>query len=94
MPEILFNAFSFLQKKLTENGHRFSNVELKISSGFSVNNLIDHLGLKDKDVEAVFINGKAGFFDDILNDGDRVALIPPGTPGPHRLLLGIRPKDK
>ena len=31
-------------------------------------------------------------FDTIIQDNDRVALIPPGTPGPYRVLLGFKNK--
>lgn len=92
MPTILFNAFSFLQKKLKANGYEYSNVTMEIPEGFTINELIESVELSHDDLEAVFLNGKAGNFDDELKDNDRVALIPPGTPGPHRLLLGIRPR--
>ncbi len=46
--------------------------------------------LKENDVEAVFLNGKVVPFDSKVKDGDRVALIPPGTPGSYRLILGMK----
>jgi hypothetical protein len=93
MPEILFNAFSFIQKKLKKNGFDYANVQITIPEDHTVIDLIHSLKLKSDDVEAVFINGKANSFGYIIQDNDRVGLIPPGTPGPHRLLLGIRGKD-
>ena len=93
MPTILFNAFSFLQKKLKANGYEFSNVLMEIPENCTILELIESVELDPDDLEAVFLNGKAGNFDDVLKDNDRVAFIPPGTPGPHRLLLGIRPRD-
>ena len=92
MPEILFNAFSFIQKKLKQNGFDYANANITIPKDHTVFDLIHSLELNKDDVEAVFINGKASTFDYIIQDNDRVALIPPGTPGPHRLLLGIRGK--
>ncbi len=86
---ITFNAFSFLQKKLKEKNIEYSNVSLEISEGITAIDLIKELKLEKEDVEAVFINGKAAFFDDIIQDNDRVALVPPGTPGPYRVFLGF-----
>jgi molybdopterin converting factor small subunit len=90
MPEILFNAFSFLQKKLKKNNFDYANVTMAVPENHSVLDLIHSLKLVENDVEAVFINGKANSFEYIIKDNDRVGLIPPGTPGPHRFLLGIR----
>lgn len=42
-------------------------------------------------VEVIFINRKAIAADDaVIHPGDRVALVPPGVPGPHRFLLGFK----
>ena len=46
-------------------------------------------GLEENDVEAVLVNGTVRPFHHVLADGDRVAAIPPGTPGPYRMLLGM-----
>ncbi len=41
-------------------------------------------------VESLFVNHKAiGLADAVIRPGDRVALVPPGVPGPHRFCLGI-----
>lgn len=41
-------------------------------------------------IEAVFINGLAFSLEDgRVKPGDRVAFVPPGTPGPYRALLGM-----
>ncbi len=92
MPEILFNAFSFLQNKLAKNGFEYVNVKMTVPENHTPLDLVSTLKLDDHDVEAVFINGKAGAFETMILEGDRIALIPPGTPGPHRLLFGIRRK--
>jgi molybdopterin converting factor small subunit len=67
----------------------YSNVSIKVPEGHTVRELIDDMGLDIQDVEGVFINGKIHHIDSVLRDGDRVAIFPPGTPGPYRLLLGI-----
>ncbi len=92
MPEILFNAFSFLQKKLKKNDFGYTNITMTIPEDHTVLDLLQSLKLKEDDVEVVFINGKADSFEHVIKDNDRVGLIPPGTPGPHRFLLGIRGK--
>ena len=94
MPVITFNAFSFLQKKLKEKGIPSSNVSLHIEPKTSAEDLIRQVSLSPEEVEAVFINGKVSMFDTILKDNDRVALIPPGTPGPYRVLLGFVNKKR
>ena len=57
--------------------------------------LLDLLDVPAKDVEVIFVNHTAFPMDQaIIHPGDRVALAPPGVPGPHRLLLGFKNKAK
>jgi sulfur carrier protein ThiS len=92
MPVITFNAFSFLQKKLKEKHIEYSNVTMKLESGITAKDLIQQVQLTPEDVEVVLINGKVAAIDTIIQDKDRVALVPPGTPGPYRVLLGFKNK--
>lgn len=94
MPAITFNAFSFLQKKLKEKGMPCSNVSMTIDAETSAEDLIRQVHLAPEEVEAVFINGKVSLFDTILQENDRVAFVPPGTPGPYRVLLGFVNKKR
>lgn len=94
MPHITFNAFSFLQKKLKEKKLPFSNVRMEIKEGSNALDLICQVQLSPEEVEVVFINGKVAPMDTPIQDGDRVALVPPGTPGPYRVLLGFKNPDK
>lgn len=56
--------------------------------------LMEVLGIPDDRVESLIVNRRSTVLDTaILHPGDRVALVPPGVPGPHRLLLGIYNKD-
>jgi molybdopterin converting factor small subunit len=90
MISITFNAFSFLQKKLRKENCEPSNPNLKIKLGTTIKQLISEFHLKKDEVEAVFVNGKVvNDFDTVINDQDRVALIPHGTPGPYRVMLGF-----
>ncbi|MBF0199777.1 MAG: MoaD/ThiS family protein [Desulfamplus sp.] len=89
MNKITFNAFSFLQKKLTENGFPFANACLEIPENISVFQLMERLKLAGSDVEGAFVNGLIVPFHTIIQNGDRVGLVPPGTPGPYRVMLGM-----
>ncbi len=40
-------------------------------------------------IECAFINGVACGLEERVRPGDRVAFVPPGTPGPYRLTLGF-----
>ncbi len=89
MGSVLFNAFSFLQKKLKNRQIPCVDAAIEIEDGQTVAQFLDGLGLSSKDVEGVFVNGRISPLDTRLYDKDRVALLPPGTPGPYRLLLGL-----
>ena len=94
MNTILFNAFSFLQKRFKKKNLKFSNAIINIPKGSTVNCLIKHFELASEEVEAVFINGKVVTFDTVIQHNDRVAFLPPGTPGPYRVLLGFMKNKK
>jgi len=90
MITITFNAFSFLRKKLKEQNIPYVEATMKFPDGFTPQNIIDKFGFAKEEVEAVFINRKVESKDTILKNGDRIALLPPGTPGSYRLILGIK----
>ena len=53
--------------------------------------LLALLDLEEHMVEVIFVNGKASTPAlAVMNCGDRVALAPPGVPGPYRVLLGFK----
>ena len=53
--------------------------------------LLAALDIPRSGVEVMFINRKAVATDcAVIRPGDRVALVPPGVPGPHRFLLGFK----
>lgn len=87
---IILNAFSFLREKLTDQGYNYLNAPLILPENISILSLIDFMGLEQESVEAVFVNHKVMPKETILHDGDRIALIPPGTPGSYRLMSGIK----
>lgn len=94
MGNILFNAFSFLQKKLKERNIPYSNVTIPFDDGQRVRDVLENMGIQPDEIEGVFVNGKIAPTDTRLCDGDRIAAFPPGTPGPYRLLLGMVNKGK
>jgi hypothetical protein len=56
---------------------------------------LEVLDVPEEDVEAIFVNRMAfPMSKAIIHPGDRVALAPPGVPGPYRLLLGIKDRSK
>lgn len=53
--------------------------------------LLALLDVEPQAVEVMFVNRKAYAADTaVVRPGDRVALVPPGVPGPHRFLLGFK----
>lgn len=81
-------AFSFLQKVFNEQGWP-QPLLVKWPEPAPAARLVTELKINPRQVEAVFINGVARHLEDVINPGDRVALVPPGTPGPYRVLLGF-----
>ena len=56
--------------------------------------LLEKLDVPVSRVEVLLVNGKAVWPSEArLRPGDRVALLPPGTPGPYRVLLGFKKMD-
>ena len=89
MITVSFNAFLSLRPKLDRMGTPCPQSELSLADGTTVLDLTQGVGLDPDEVEAAFVNGRVLPKDTVLKDGDRVALVPPGIPGPHRYLLGI-----
>ena len=89
MISVTFNAFSFLQKTFREKNLEYANARLSLAEGTTPSDLMRRFALEDAEVEAVFVNGKVCPKETRLSDGDRVAFVPPGTPGPYRVMLGM-----
>ncbi|MFO7817125.1 MAG: MoaD/ThiS family protein [Thermodesulfobacteriota bacterium] len=89
MAVIRLKAFSFLHARLNDLGIK-PDSEFEVDPDLTIEELIRKIGLGASEVEGTFVNGKIQDRSTVLRDGDRVALVPPGTPGPYRYMLGIR----
>jgi sulfur carrier protein ThiS len=77
MATITFRAFSQLRQAFHDKGV-VSTKALEIPDAINVVELIRLYGFDEGDIEAVFINHKVVPKETIIQDGDRVSLIPPG----------------
>jgi hypothetical protein len=67
-----------------------SVVELEVPpEGVPARQIAFDLDLPVDEIEGVFINHVVQSLDGLIRPGDRVAFVPPGTPGPHRFMLGL-----
>jgi hypothetical protein len=57
--------------------------------GIAARDLAVSLGLPPEKIEGVFVNHSLHGIGVRVSPGDRVAFVPYGTPGPHRVLLGL-----
>ena len=89
MITVTVRALLFLRPKLAARGIGRSGAQMRLEDGARVADLVAACGLADHEVEAAFVNHRCVPLDTELRDGDHVVLLPPGTPGPHRYLLGI-----
>lgn len=89
MAKVEIRCFSFLKKICDERNLPFP-FYYDLKEECSALELAEKLDLPLEKIEAIFINGLAHPLEDgLVNPGDRVAFIPPGTPGPYRALLGM-----
>jgi len=86
-------VFMGLARTFQERGWS-SPKPIDVQGEISGEDLLAMLDLRREMVEVIFVNGKAHPPDDtIVRSGDRVALAPPGVPGPYRVLLGFKNMD-
>ncbi len=86
--EVEVRAFSFLKELFDRRGWS-SPLRVAVEGECTAAQLAEKLALPRKSIETVFINGMAGSLDRVVQPGDRVAFVPPGTPGPYRVILGM-----
>lgn len=90
MIQVTFNAFNFVREKLKKQNIPFVNAPLDLPDNYTPKQLLKDYNLSGNDVEFVFINGLVKPKDTVLKNGDRLAFVPPGTPGSYRLILGAK----
>ncbi len=90
MPTIVFNAFASLQKKLKKKNIEYSNAVMEIQPDLRAVDLLSHMGIRKMEVGAVLINGKVASLDTIIQEGDRIGLVPTFVAGPDRILPGLK----
>ena len=82
-------AFGRLNKIFKDQGWPFP-AYIKLKEECTVRELAERLELPLDVIEAVFINGRVYSLEKgRVRPGDRIAFLPPGTPGPYRVMLGI-----
>jgi molybdopterin converting factor small subunit len=59
------------------------------TDGLTARDLARSLDLPLEKIEGVFCNRSVHPLDWVVRPGDRVAFVPKGTPGPHRVFLGL-----
>ena len=89
-PSIVVRFFMFLTELCKERGWT-SPMQLEIDQDITGDELLAQLDIPPERVEVLLVNGKAVWPSAArIQPGDRVALLPPGTPGPYRVLLGFK----
>ena len=87
-------AFMGLRALFGERGWSIPHF-LDVSADMTGEELLRFLSIDSARVESLIVNRSAIAVEDaVIHPGDRVALVPPGVPGPHRLLLGIHGQTK
>lgn len=87
--QIELRAFMGLRTLFSERGWPIPHF-VDVEADMTGEELLRFLSIDNAKVESLIVNRSAIAVEDaIIHPGDRVALVPPGVPGPHRLLLGI-----
>ncbi|WP_370676820.1 hypothetical protein [Pleomorphomonas sp. PLEO] len=87
-------AFMGLRTLFSERGWPIPRL-VDLPEDMTGEELLHFLAIESAKVEALIVNRSAIAVEDaVIHPGDRVTLVPPGVPGPHRLLLGIHGQTK
>ncbi|KJS18048.1 MAG: thiamine S protein [Peptococcaceae bacterium BRH_c4b] len=81
-------AFSFIKEIFDQRGWPFP-MQVELEKECTALELAERLEIPTEKIEAVFVNGIVKKMNEKIKPGDRVAFVPPGTPGPYRVILGI-----
>lgn len=86
--EIEVRGFSFIKEIFDRRNWPFP-LRVKLEKECTAAELAEKLEIPRDKIEAVFINGVVSKMEGAIKPGDRVAFVPPGTPGPYRVILGM-----
>ncbi|MCM5560082.1 hypothetical protein [Pleomorphomonas sp. JP5] len=87
-------AFMGLRQLFKDRGWSIPHF-LDVETDMAGEDFLRFVSIDSDKVESFIINRSAIAVEDaVIHPGDRVALVPPGVPGPHRLLLGIHGQTK
>jgi len=82
-------GFGKLKKIFNDRGWSFP-IYFKLEEECSAIELAKQMDLPLEQIESVIINGQAtSLRNGEVEFGDRIAFVPPGTPGPYRAILGM-----
>jgi hypothetical protein len=88
-PGVSVRIFGSLRPLRTDVGLPHSLVVDVPGAGTTARELAISLGLPPEKIEGVFVNHVVHGIGVHIAPGDRIAFVPYGTPGPHRVLLGL-----
>ncbi len=81
--------FGLLRRWCEDNGVPNTLSVSVPEDGATAREVAERLGLPPDAIEGVFVNHTLFDLDHEVRPGDRIAFVPYGTPGPHRLFLGL-----
>lgn len=82
-------VFGKLRRYMDDRGLPYALESRTDPDGSTAYAIAVDLGIPPEEIEAVFRNGRVQNLYDLVRPGDRIALLPYGTPGPYRAFLGI-----
>jgi hypothetical protein len=86
---VTVRIFGSLRPLRTERGLPYALTVEVPQGGIAAGDLAVSLGLPPEKIEGVFVNHVVHGIGVHVSPGDRVAFVPYGTPGPHRVFLGL-----
>ena len=92
--QIEIRGFLKLDAKLRKHFGAKPPYFIKLEKPITGLELSEQLSIERKDIEVIFVNGFAESLNYIIENGDRIAFLPPGCPGPYRIALGFYGKNQ
>jgi len=86
---IEIRVFGALRKHLDRQGLPYLIKKEIGSNTMTPMDIAGEFNIPPDEIEAVFVNGRVSDRNTALSPGDRIGLLPYGTPGPYRVFLGI-----